>query len=65
MCWDLDVAAGWSRACCTCEEKQTIVVTAANDAHVRKWNATELDCLDARQHMAGTLNQGPSVLMVR
>ena len=39
------------------QREQTIVVTAANDAHDRKWEGTELDCLDAEQHTSGTLDQ--------
>ena len=38
--------------------EQTIVVSAANDAHDRKWEGTELDGLDAGQHMSGTVDQG-------
>ena len=40
------------------EGNKTIVVTAANDAHDRKWEGTELGCLDAGQHMSGTHDQG-------
>ena len=38
--------------------EQTIVVTAANGAHDRKWEGTKLDYLDAGQHMSETLNHG-------